>query len=114
MTFKRGDRVRLNKTKLRELEKERPSSWDDFEYGTITQPKSKGYSGYGSDLPDGTAVCWGVRWDEYTQYGDSPTNCHTADEVLLLPDAPDEDELAEAMASIEQAARKTMSTRRLP
>ena len=113
--MKAGDRVRLDHTKLREFQEavDHRSPWSDFDQGVILTKYDKYKSGYGSDHPEGTGITWGVRWDDF-DYGDSPTNCHTADEVLLALDDPDEDELAEALASIEQAARNTMSTRRLP
>lgn len=110
--FKAGDRVRLNPVVAIECDGD---NWVKmgFDYGTLMKHTTSDF-GVGHRAPnaikDGN---WSVRWDGY-DYGGSPGNCHTVNECVLLPVEPDEREMAEALASIERAARTTMSTRRLP
>jgi hypothetical protein len=108
MTFQVGDRVRLDRGKLLDYEDShgRRSAWADFDGGTLIHRKDKYSTGYGSEIPGSTGVTWGVRWDGH-DYGDSPSNCHTADEILLLLDTPREDELDEVLKSIGQAVQRT-------
>lgn len=88
-------------------------SWKDFTTGTVLGPTIN--EGYGSSAgtryvsSDGTKYqSWRVRWDGF-DYGPSKDNCHTVADAIVTAYEPDERELADVMASIENAARNTMS-----
>lgn len=96
--FKEGSIVRLNP-------KYAKGSWREFTTGVIVGPTSD--EGFGSAAGNRNHN-WKVRWDAH-DYGHRTHDCHTVNDAVIAPDEPDESELAAAMASIQDAARKTTS-----
>lgn len=80
-------------------------SWAGFTTGVILAWTT--VEGYGSSAGN-RQKNWKVRWDGYS-YGPDTSNCHTANDAIITEDEPTESEMTEALASIEEAARKTMS-----
>jgi hypothetical protein len=96
-----GERIELH-------EVHRNNGWEKFRYGTVIG-YAPGRPGVASRDEDGS---WKVRFDEYEYTSES--DHHYVGTAAMDSIETDAVELNEVLASIGQAARNTMSTRRLP